>query len=162
VKVRRVVTGHDNDGRAAFVSDSEVDVYARYLWAEDVPPTYPNAGRPTDGARFFPPLGGVRFTIVELQPGIAGESNPDEKFVRAAAKQGMFCEVGEAGVHTTDSIDFEVILSGQVVLELDDGAEVVLQPGDTVVQNGTRHRWRVDNDEPAVMAVFMSGAHRAR
>ncbi len=43
------------------------------------------------------------------------------------------------GMHTTDTVDFDVILSGEVYLELDDGAEVLLKAGDCVVQNGTRH-----------------------
>jgi hypothetical protein len=45
------------------------------------------------------------------------------------------------------------------VLELDDGASVHLHPGDTVVQNGTRHRWSNPGDEPATLAVFICGAH---
>jgi quercetin dioxygenase-like cupin family protein len=64
-------------------------------------------------------------------------------------------------MHTTDTIDFEVVLSGEVILELDDGVEKLLRPGDTVVQNGTRHRWSNRGTEPAVMAVFTIGAHRA-
>jgi len=66
----------------------------------------------------------------------------------------------EPGMHTTDSTDFGVVLSGNLVLEVDDGAEVVLSPGDVVVQNGTRHRWRVVGDVPATMAAFFIGAHR--
>ena len=50
-------------------------------------------------------------------------------------------------MHTTDTIDFEYVLSGEIALELDDGAEVVLHPGDTVVQNGTRHRWHNRSSE---------------
>jgi quercetin dioxygenase-like cupin family protein len=64
-------------------------------------------------------------------------------------------------MHTTDTTDFEIVLSGQVVLELDDGAEVTLSPGDTVVQNGTRHRWRNPGTEPAVIGVAVVGALRA-
>jgi hypothetical protein len=63
-----------------------------------------------------------------------------------------------ANLHT---IDFEVALSGEVMLELDDGVEKVLRPGDTVVQNGTRHRWGNRGNEPAVLALFVVGAHRA-
>src|SRR5215469_4122300 len=70
-------------------------------------------------------------------------------------------EPDNPGMHTTDTIDFEVVLSGEVILELDDGAERVLRPGDTVVQNGTRHRWGNPGSEPAVVAVFITGAHRA-
>jgi quercetin dioxygenase-like cupin family protein len=69
-------------------------------------------------------------------------------------------EPDDPGMHTTDTIDFEVILSGECVLELDDGEERVLRAGDTVIQNGTRHRWRNETSEPCVMAVFMVGARR--
>jgi quercetin dioxygenase-like cupin family protein len=64
-------------------------------------------------------------------------------------------------MHTTETIDFEVILHGEVILELDDGAERLLRAGDTVVQNGTRHRWRNPGAEPALMAVVMVGARRS-
>jgi mannose-6-phosphate isomerase-like protein (cupin superfamily) len=64
------------------------------------------------------------------------------------------------GMHTTDTIDFEYVISGRVVLELDDGASVELGPGDTVVQNGTRHAWRNPFDEPCRMVVFLVGAER--
>ena len=67
----------------------------------------------------------------------------------------------DPGMHTTDTIDFEVVLDGTVVLELDDGAEVTLNPGDTVVQNGTRHRWKNPGDEPARLALFIVGASHA-
>jgi quercetin dioxygenase-like cupin family protein len=70
-------------------------------------------------------------------------------------------EVDDPGMHTTDTTDFEIVLSGQVVLELDDGAEVTLSPGDTVVQNGTRHRWRNPGTAPAVIGVAIVGANRA-
>jgi quercetin dioxygenase-like cupin family protein len=70
-------------------------------------------------------------------------------------------EPDNPGMHTTDTIDFEVVLSGELILELDDGAETVLRPGDTVVQNGTRHRWGNRGTEPAVVALFMVGARRS-
>ncbi len=62
----------------------------------------------------------------------------------------------------TDIIDFEVVLEDTIVLELDDGAEVTLHPGDTVVQNGTRHHWKNPGDTPARLAVFICGASHAR
>jgi len=65
-------------------------------------------------------------------------------------------------MHTTDTIDFEVVLSGEVVLELDDGVEKVLRVGDTVVQNGTRHRWSNRGSVPAVLAVILLGAHHEK
>jgi quercetin dioxygenase-like cupin family protein len=69
-------------------------------------------------------------------------------------------EPDHPGMHTTDTVDFEVVLSGEVVLELDDGAEVTLKAGDTIVQNGTRHAWHNRSDVPVVIAFGMIGAHR--
>jgi quercetin dioxygenase-like cupin family protein len=71
-------------------------------------------------------------------------------------------EVDDPGMHTTATVDMEVVLSGQVVLELDDGATRTMGPGDVIVQNGTRHRWSNPGDEPAVLAVFIVGAHHDR
>jgi hypothetical protein len=78
-------------------------------------------------------------------PGVAGYMEPDAP-----------------GMHTTDTIDFEVVLDGEVWLELDDGVEVQLKPGDTVVQNGTRHAWRNHGGTSARLAVFNVGAHHDR
>jgi len=63
----------------------------------------------------------------------------------------------DPGMPPTETIDFEVILSGECILELDAGAEVMQRPGDTVVQNGTRHRWRNEGAEPCVMAISIDG-----
>jgi quercetin dioxygenase-like cupin family protein len=52
-------------------------------------------------------------------------------------------------------------VSGRIVLELDDGATVELGPGDTVVQNGSRHAWRNPFDEPATLVVVLIGATKA-
>jgi quercetin dioxygenase-like cupin family protein len=69
-------------------------------------------------------------------------------------------EADSPGMHTTDSIDFEYVLSGEVWLELDDGKEVHLRSGDTVVQNGTRHAWRNKSTEPCRLLFCLIGAHR--
>jgi quercetin dioxygenase-like cupin family protein len=69
-------------------------------------------------------------------------------------------EPDQSGMHTTDTIDFEYIVSGEVWLELDDGVEVHLRSGDTVVQNGTRHAWRNKSSKPCQMVVCLVGAHR--
>jgi mannose-6-phosphate isomerase-like protein (cupin superfamily) len=54
-----------------------------------------------------------------------------------------------------------VVLSGRALLELDDGATVVLDVGDTYIQNGTRHRWSNPGDVPAVLAVALVGVEHA-
>ena len=111
-------------------------------------------------------MGGYRFGLFTLPPA-AGQAAAGIDVGAALAEMeeklpglASYTEPDNPGMHTTDTIDFEVVLSGQVVLELDDGAETVLRPGDTLVQNGTRHRWSNRGSEPAVLAVFITGAHR--
>jgi mannose-6-phosphate isomerase-like protein (cupin superfamily) len=69
-------------------------------------------------------------------------------------------EPDEPGMHRTDTTDFGIVVSGTVMLELDDQAEVALSAGDLVVQNGTRHRWRNPGDVPARLVFVVIGAHR--
>jgi uncharacterized cupin superfamily protein len=72
-----------------------------------------------------------------------------------------YMEPDAPGMHTTATIDFEVVLDGEVWLELDGGKEVHLRAGDTVVQNGTRHAWHNRGTQTARLAVFIVGArHR--
>jgi quercetin dioxygenase-like cupin family protein len=65
-------------------------------------------------------------------------------------------------MHTTATIDYGVVLSGEATLELDDGATTVLRPGDCYIQNGARHRWSNRGDVPAVLAVALVGAEHAK
>ena len=61
-------------------------------------------------------------------------------------------------MHRTATIDYEFIVSGRCVLELDDGVKRELRAGDTVIQNGTRHAWRNKSDRPATVAAILIGA----
>jgi quercetin dioxygenase-like cupin family protein len=63
-------------------------------------------------------------------------------------------------MHTTDTVDFDVIVSGEVYLELDDGAKVLLRAGDCVIQNRTRHAWHNRSPEKCVISVAIVGAER--
>ena len=159
MQARKVVTGHDAKGRAVFVRDEQVDAVPipglgelAVLWSADEPATYPNAGNNPAAPGIFPPVGGLRFTVATY--------SPEFEVVAPEATPEMHIEDGdEPGMHRTDTTDFGVLLSGNLVVEVDDGAELLLSPGDVVVQNGTRHRWRVVGDAPATIAAFMIGAH---
>ena len=176
MRVRRVVTGHDRNGKAVFASDEQVDPLTvklipgaefHRLWGADQAPTFPDDGGPTAQPSYFPRVGGYRFGLFTVPP--ATVPAPADLDLQAALAEmdetlpGMlaYLEPDNPGMHTTDTIDFEVVLSGEVILELDDGAEKALRPGDTVVQNGTRHRWRNRGTQPAIVAVFITGAQRA-
>ncbi|MEO7573991.1 MAG: cupin domain-containing protein [Acidimicrobiales bacterium] len=176
--VRRVVTGHDADGKAVFVSDEQVAPVVpgllpgnefHRLWGGDTTPSFPDDGARPDGRSYFPPVGGHRFGFFSIPPD-GGAGAPPDLDVEAAMAEfeeklpGLagHMEPEAPGMHTTATIDFEVVLSGTVDLELDDGVRVTLGVGDTVVQNGTRHRWSNPGTEPAVLAVFICGAEHDR
>lgn len=176
--VRRVVTGHNNEGKAIFASDEIVEPTTLsllpgaeffQLWGADEIPTFPDDGSRPPHTTYFPPLGGYRFGIFTVQPDTEASMMPENFDIEAAIAEveeklpGMaeHLETENPGMHTTDTVDYEFVISGEVVLELDDGAEVTLKPGDTVVQNGTRHAWRNRTNEPAVLVVVLIGAKRS-
>src|SRR5260370_17170349 len=163
MKVRTVVTGHDAKGRAVFVRDEQVDGTPipglgelAFLWNADEPATYPNAGNNPAAPAIFPPVGGIRYIVGTYLPGvIAPEPTPEMRLEHGDEPGGA-----NDGFHRTDTTDFGVLLSGNMALELDDGAEAVLSPGDVLIAHGTRHRWRVVGDVPATLASFIIGALR--
>lgn len=172
--IRRVVTGHDTDGKAVFASDDVVEPITSELvagfeffrmWGSDEPCRFPDNGAHPAAVQYFPPVGGFRFGLFTVPPD--SEAQLAEIDFEAALADvedklpGMagHMEPDNPGMHTTASVDYEFVVSGRVVLELDDGATVELSAGDTVVQNGTRHAWRNPYDEPCRMVVVLVGAH---
>ena len=175
MQVRRVVTGHDAEGKAVFVGDEQVEPVTlallpgnefHRLWGSDSTRSLPDDGSRPDAPRYFPPVGGSRFAFFTIPPD-GGAGAPADLDMGAALAEfeeklpGMaeHLELDDPGMHTTASVDYGVVISGQVTLELDDGATVSLGPGDTYVQNGTRHRWSNPGAIPAVIAVVLVGAH---
>jgi mannose-6-phosphate isomerase-like protein (cupin superfamily) len=168
--VRRVVTGHDASGKSVFASDETVAAQPltgfHRLWGGDKTPQFPDDGSMPEQHMYFPPIGGFRFGMFSIPPdGVAGsDANAAAGGTDIEAEApGLlrYMDLSDPGMHTTDTIDFEVVLEGTIVLELDDGAEVTLHPGDTVVQNGTRHRWKNPGDTVARLALFICGASHA-
>jgi mannose-6-phosphate isomerase-like protein (cupin superfamily) len=74
---------------------------------------------------------------------------------------GDHFERADPGMHTSDTIDYGVVVRGEMTLELDNGHKVHLRQGDCVVQNGTRHRWRNPSTEPCLMAFVSLGGKRS-
>ncbi len=115
---------------------------------------------------FFPSEGGFRFGMFTVPP--AGTEPPADLDMEAAIAEvnqklpGMMevSEMDNPGMHRTDTVDYVVVLSGEVSLELDDGQTVPLNAGDCVVQNGTRHAWRNTSSAPCLMAYALVGAHQ--
>jgi len=175
MSVRCVVTGQTESGKSVFVRDAEAEPITLSLlpgfefyrlWGSDSVAKLPTDATAPPQPRYFPPPGGFRFVLVTLPPGVQEAVAPPDLgvgFVELQQKlPGMaeFLEPANPGMHTTDTVDFDVILSGEVYLELDDRAEVLLRAGDCVVQNGTRHAWRNRGSQDCVLAVALVGAER--
>ena len=144
--VRRVVTGEGSDGKAVVVSDGEVTgepprvgVVLHDLWGSDTPLTLPTDGRRPEAGGVTVPPGGFRFALVSFAPRE---------------------EVLGGGMHRSDTVDVGVVVSGELWMELDDGAETLLRTGDCLVLNGTIHAWHNRTDEPCVFAMAAVGARR--
>jgi quercetin dioxygenase-like cupin family protein len=176
IQSRVVVTGRDGDGKSVFVSDELTEpvtltalpgVEFHQLWGTEdgVPKVGIGTEAPTHQP-FFPGPGGTRFLFIRFAPSPAADEtvvDMDEVLADAAAKlPGMIekIEPESAGMHTTDTIDYAVCLEGELCLELDDGAEVRLTPGTTIVQRGTRHAWYNRSDKPALVCYVIIGAER--
>ena len=170
---RCVVTGQTPDGKSVFVFDGDVEPISSRpggqiwrMWGDDSAPTLPHDGAKPDAPKMFPPPGGFRFVFTTTAPASSRtvpSTPPDATTLENMKKMGIenLWEKDNPGMHTTDTIDIDYIVSGELYLELDDGKEVHLKAGDSVVQNGTRHRWHNRSNEPAVMMAVCIGAARA-
>ncbi len=176
--IRRVVTGHDERGRAVVTDDGPVEPVTLSLmpgfetielWHTDTTPAMPaDLGGPGI-PHYFPPPGGTVCRIVTFPPdapGGGGAGAMDTASFAAALDEAQAkvpdlvarLEPDNPGMHTTDSVDYGIVLEGELELELDDGATTTVTPGTVVVQRGTRHGWRNRSGRPARVAFILVGA----
>lgn len=146
---RRVVTGHDERGISVFTHDGPPPVvrtapdgaYFYELWGTDAMPALiaptevdPTEVDPTERELTVPPApNGTKIRINEFPPGVVSPT------------------------HRTESVDYGIVLDGEVILVLDE-SETALGPGDVVVQRGTSHRWENRSERTArMMFVLVDG-----
>ncbi len=170
-ETRRIVTGHQ-DGKSIFVVDENVAPitiglipgggFTRVFGSEAL--QIPLANASVDIDPYFPPSGGATVTIATFPPDPKSpppaDFDPAPLFAEAMKKLPGLLEVMEPDgsmMHTTATVDVVTILSGRIVLELDDGAKRELGAGDVLIQNGTRHAWRNPFDESVVMHIVSIG-----
>jgi mannose-6-phosphate isomerase-like protein (cupin superfamily) len=164
--VKRIVTGH-RDGKSVIVDDSEIAAQPligfelNELWETIGIPTMPSeeAGYRKQISLKMPDPGAIRLRLAQLPP--------DEEFFKDAREKGTdpaedwrkaFGD--DFRMHTTDTADCGIILSGELCMELDDGVEVLLKPGDVVANCGTRHAWRNRSSENCIGLFVCIGARR--
>jgi hypothetical protein len=177
IPVRRVVTGHDPGGKAIFSSDGqppvvfEVSIKGTWfteLWrTQPAPALIDNGADPTEGPRNLrPPKQGTAIRIVQIAPEKDSPVPNDPEFMKA-----MFSGLGSPHastttkqslhplMHRTETIDYGIILEGEVTLILDD-SETTLRQGDIVVQRGTNHAWSNRGDKPCrIVFVLIDGTY---
>jgi len=139
--VRRIITGHNAQGRSYIINDDRVTGGAfpsLYKATGELPlgpgPSgEPQKIMPTDAPQLEPALGGSSFHFVTLRPTPAG------------AKPGW---------HRTLTLDYNILLGGELVLMVDEG-ETTLHPGDVVIQRNTLHAWRNDTKAPVYWVAVL-------
>jgi len=118
----------------------------------------------THPASVLPEVGGTTLFVVTFPPdSVMADSRFDPDAAAAEYAQILpglaeLFERDHPGMHTTPTIDYDVVLDGRIMVEFDDGAMVDLNPGDVLIQHGTRHAWRNRGERPATMLFVLIGA----
>ncbi|MEE3508501.1 MULTISPECIES: cupin domain-containing protein [unclassified Pseudomonas] len=177
MRAQRVVTGHDAQGRSCIVSSGPVagdesfthipGFSAALFWKTDAQPQV-GGGAPdplSHVTSVLPVVAGTSVMLVSFPPEsteVPVDADPlaaDEMNARVPGLAQTF-EADAPGFHRTDTIDYGVIVDGELTLLLDDGESALLKAGDVVVQMGTRHAWRNTGNSPARVMFVMVGATR--
>lgn len=182
-KIRRVVTGHDDQGKAIVIEDGHAPntrsnpnrpgYFLTQLWiTPGSPAPIDNGADPTLGeVSLQPPPNGTVVRIIEFPP-----ANQELKPADAEAAKAAFAMFGgqhaltakhepnqrHPFMHRTETIDYAIVLSGEITMLLDD-SEVSLKAGDTLIQRGTHHAWTNRSDQPCkVLFVLVDGEFEPR
>jgi quercetin dioxygenase-like cupin family protein len=144
--IRRIITGHDADGKAKVLIDGIATnikqigpgANSALMWTTDAMPADISIGPDIEdcGSRILgtpPPPNGTRFAINTIPPGSRGH------------------------MHRTETIDYIIVLSGEIDMDLDDSS-VSLKAGDVMIQRGTNHAWMNRGSEPARIAFVLIDA----
>ena len=175
--IRRIVTGHDQNGRSIFVSDGvsthtrPSPVYAKRgltdLWRTNGTPA-DNSGDADNAATeivLTPPKSGSVFRYFQIPPDDNDpnktpeqiQADADKTFASMGAAHNRDPDARHPSMHKTDSVDYIILLEGEVTMILDEG-EVDMKPFDVVVQRGTNHAWSNRGDKIAVLAGILIDA----
>jgi mannose-6-phosphate isomerase-like protein (cupin superfamily) len=169
---RRVVTGHDENGRAICISDDTASnilqrpnrpgVTLTNFWQCETTPAEFDGDEETVEGPFIlhPPEGGSVFRVVEFEP-------EDPEVMKTLDGKAAFAEMGASDaivedarhpfMHRTNSVDYAVVLKGEITMLLDD-SDVELKAGDVVVQRGTNHAWSNRGKESCQIAFILVDA----
>ena len=170
-KIRRVVTGHDENGKSVFIIDGNAPAVKEMnsmpglaltdLWQTNGAPAE-NTGNVDSADRpvvLEPPANGTIFRLVEFPPDSAwrGKADAGEAFDSIGAGHAPVKGSDDPMMHKTSTVDYLIVVKGEIWAILDD-SEVCLKQGDMMVQRGTNHSWSVRTDEPCLLAAILVNA----
>ncbi|HYM16943.1 MAG TPA: cupin domain-containing protein [Micropepsaceae bacterium] len=174
---RRIVTGHDAQGRSVVLSDAaptnivvnpaDPDRGHINFWkTERVPASNEGYADPMAGppCPLHPPKGGTMFRFFQIAPekneaGLSADERDRrmEKMFAAAGSEARTRTGQHPSMHKTDSLDYIVLLKGEVTALFDVG-EVKMRPFDVLIQRGTNHGWVNHGDEPVLLVAVLVDA----
>jgi len=173
-KIRRIVTGHQ-DGRATIMINdlapnaTEIRGWpglgVTELWVTSESPVDNSRWGEDQGARPMrhdPTPHGTIFRVVEFPPESQGKIDPKLAFESLGShnKPSADDSSKHPSMHKTNSIDYLAVISGEMWMVMEEG-EVLLRPGDCIVQRGTNHAWVNKSDKPCLLAVVLIDAQPA-
>ena len=168
---RRVVTGHDENGVAIIESDqmathmlerpNRPGVRLTNFWlSNSTPAEYDGSTETCEGPFILhPPEHGSVFRCVEFlpeDPEVMAKLDGKSAFAEMGAGDNVVQDARHPWMHRTDSLDYGIVISGEITMMMDDESEdVLLKAGDMVVQRGTNHAWANRGTEPCVIAFVL-------
>ena len=170
--VRRVVTGHDSAGRSIVQEDGapprvvtlggDSGTTFHEIWHTRATPAPIDraSGEPGEaGISLLPPAGGTRIRILDIPPDDGSVAALPRESVRAlfeaiGAGHALAEDPPHPLMHRTETVDYGIVLEGELVLILDEG-EAVVRAGDVIVQRGTSHAWANRSDRNARIAFVL-------
>jgi hypothetical protein len=173
--IRRIVTGHNNQNQAVIQEDGPPPRQVRVggdigplfyeVWNTRETPAHidRNSGEPhEEGVQLAPPKNGTRIRVLDVPP-----EDPSFENLTPEQARAHFAEVGAASasshqsqgsrhafMHRTETIDYGIVLEGEITLIMDEG-ETVVRAGDIVVQRGTNHGWSNRSGKPCRIAFIL-------
>ncbi len=171
--IRRVITGHDDDGNSRVVLDETMtpdmghvltpegqeNVRLSDVWLTRTIPADNSGNDDTveDKVTLEPPAGGAVFRVLELPPDSERNYGKMKEYFEKMGAGERLDGQKHPGMHKTKTVDYLIVISGEIWLILDE-EEVHLKAGDTCVQRGTLHAWSNRGDEPCVLAGILLDA----
>jgi len=170
--IRRIVSGHDAQGKSIFIMDGDVapptgrrssaGTSVVELWQTDGTPANNTGDKdPTDHPfRLPPPTNGSVFRVVEYPPDKERfAAMQAQEWSTDAKSQGYTRNTAarHAGFHKTDTIDYAIVIDGEIYALMDEG-EKLMKQGDVLIQRGTSHAWSNRSDKPCRVAFVLIDA----